>query len=594
MRMNRIMKIGFLLILTLVIITPYNTFAESDTITLIGVNNDYPFFFYDVNGRPSGYALDFISKFAEEEGKELIVELYDSQTALEAFEDHGDFFYDGSYFRSIRGDKSLPLFVQEYYLYAPKDTVKTISPDDLHSFYEATTKFSGHNIGIRKGQTIDDYIASLAPEDHIMEYETIYDVFMALQRKEIDIALLPFHQSNSVLDHFGIDDIEFVDQKLYFKNTGYWSKDDKLLHKLDSFVLTNKKSGYITKLNNTWLADYELGNREELYLTLFNVVLGISIALILFLIYRGNTLQIKVNSRTRQLREKLDENRQLYDEIIRHEKFKNDYFINLSHELRTPLNVILGAIQLNELYLTKKSYDKLLENADSFTSIIKGNSYRLLRVVNNLIDITKMDADKYTLNIDLVDIVYLAEELTMAIQPYADKKRIKISIEADVDEIVIECDPFEIERVFMNLLSNAIKFTGIDGEINVHIYFDPSNTYANVAIKDNGIGISPDNQSKIFDRFAQVDTTLNRNHEGHGIGLSLVKNIVDLHGGIMEVDSELNKGSTFTFRLPVKTNYIGFDSSGFPLGQRQHDRQHALSLEFSELQQEFNGSNHSD
>lgn len=420
--MNRIMKLSLLLILILVITTPYSAFAETEPLTLIGINNDYPFIFYDVDGRPSGYAIEFIKSFAENEGYKLQIELYSPEDALDAFKDHGDLFYDGSFYRSIHGDKSLPLFVQEFYLYATKEDARSISPDDLHSFYEASTKFSGNKIGIRSGQSIDDYISSLAPDENIMQFETISDTFTALNNNVIDIAILPFHQANSVLEHFKIDDIQFVDQKLYFKNTGYWAKDDKLLHQLDSFILTQKKSGYITKLNNSWLSDYEIGNREDFFLRMFNIVLGLSIAVILFLIYRGNTLQTKVNSRTKQLREKLDENRQLYDEIIRHEKFKNDYFINLSHELRTPLNVILGAIQLNELYISKQNYDKLLENADSFTNIIKSNSYRLLRVVNNLIDITKMDADKYTLNIDLVDVVYLAEELTMAIQPYADKK----------------------------------------------------------------------------------------------------------------------------------------------------------------------------
>lgn len=586
--MNRIMKLCLLLILILVISTPYCAFADPETLTVIGINNDYPFVFYDVDGRPSGYAIDFIKTFAENEGYTLEIELYNPEEALEAFKDHGDLFYDGSFYRSIHGDKSLPLFVQEYYLYAMKSDARSITPDDLHSFYEASTRFSGDKIGIRDGQSIDDYISSLAPDENIQQFETISDAFTALRNDTIDIAILPFHQANSVLEHFKIEDIQFVDQKLYFKNTGYWAKDDKLLHKLDSFILTQKKSGYITKLNNTWLSDYEIGNREDFFLRMFNIILGLSIAVILFLIYRGNTLQSKVNSRTRQLREKLDENRQLYDEIIRHEKFKNDYFINLSHELRTPLNVILGAIQLNELYISKQNYDKLLENADSFTNIIKSNSYRLLRVVNNLIDITKMDADKYTLNIDLVDVVYLAEELTMAIQPYADKKRIKLALETDIDEGVVECDPFEIERVIMNLLSNAIKFTGSDGEVKVKIVYDESEENIFVSVSDNGIGISKENQEKIFDRFAQVDTTLNRNHEGHGIGLSLVKNIVDLHGGDIILKSEEGKGATFTFSLPVKTKYIGFDTNGFPLGHRQHDRQHAISLEFSELQQEFN------
>ncbi len=385
-----------------------------------------------------------------------------------------------------------------------------------------------------------------------------------------------------------MEGINYVDQKLYFKNIGFWTRDEDLLHNLDTYILNEKKSGYITKLNNIWLSDYALKSKEDFYLRLFNIILGLAIAVILFLIYRGNTLQGKINSRTRQLKEKLDENRQLYDEIIRHEKFKNDYFINLSHELRTPLNVILGTVQLNELYLSKKNYDKFLDNADSFTKIIKSNSFRLLRVVNNLIDINRMDAEKYSLNIDLVDLVYMTEELIASIQPFADKRNIRLQLYTKLEEAIIECDPFEIERVIMNLLSNAIKFSNLDSKIEIRIYYDDTKENVSFSVSDQGIGISEENQKIIFNRFSQVDTTLNRNHEGHGIGLSLVKNIIDLHGGSIVVSSQLGKGATFTFTLPVKTVYTDIDLDGLSKPHQHHDRKQAISLEFSELQQESN------
>ncbi len=583
--MTRILKVVTILFVTF-IISSYLSFAQADTIKLIGVNNDFPFSFFDVDGRPTGYAIEFLEAYANEHGHTLQVELYSTEQALDVFESEGDIFYDGSYFKKISADKSLPLFVQEFYLYTTKERAQKIDPDDLHSFYEASTNFSNHLIGIRNSQVVDDYVQSLAPKENLIEYPTISDVFEAINKGYVDIALLPFHQSNSVLNHFSTANIEYIDQKLYFKNTGFWVKEEATLHELDDYILAQKKSGFITELNNKWLTDFSLKNKEDFYLKIFNIALGFSIVVILYLIYRGNTLQKKITSRTRQLREKLDENKQLYDEVIRHEKFKNDYFINLSHELRTPLNVILGAIQLNELYLAKENYDKLLENAEDFTKIIKSNSFRLLRVVNNLIDITRMDADKYTLNIDLVDLVFMSEDLIQSIQPYADKKNIQLVFKSTADEAIVECDPFEIERVIMNLLSNAIKFSRTNSKIHISVFYSDDKSALNLSVADQGIGISQDDQLRIFDRFAQVDTTLNRRHEGHGIGLSLVKNIIDLHGGDIDVQSQLGQGATFTFTIPVKTVYTGIDIDGIKSAREQHDRNQAITLEFSELQQD--------
>ncbi len=585
--MNCIIRIFIILILTFTI-TPYSDYAETETLTFIGVNNDYPFSFYDVDGRPTGYAIDFITRYAQDQGYQLDIRLYPSEQAQDVFIEEGDLFYDGSFYKSLPAEKSLPLFVQEYYLYTTDKRSRSITPDDLHSFYEASTKFSDYRIGVKHSQSIDDYAQSLAPRSNLFDFETLSDVLDGLMNEEIDIAILPFHQTNSVLNHFEMEGINYVDQKLYFKNIGFWTRDEDLLHNLDTYILNEKKSGYITKLNNIWLSDYALKSKEDFYLRLFNIILGLAIAVILFLIYRGNTLQGKINSRTRQLKEKLDENRQLYDEIIRHEKFKNDYFINLSHELRTPLNVILGTVQLNELYLSKKNYDKFLDNADSFTKIIKSNSFRLLRVVNNLIDINRMDAEKYSLNIDLVDLVYMTEELIASIQPFADKRNIRLQLYTKLEEAIIECDPFEIERVIMNLLSNAIKFSNLDSKIEIRIYYDDTKENVSFSVSDQGIGISEENQKIIFNRFSQVDTTLNRNHEGHGIGLSLVKNIIDLHGGSIVVSSQLGKGATFTFTLPVKTVYTDIDLDGLSKPHQHHDRKQAISLEFSELQQESN------
>ncbi len=123
--MSRIIRLSILLILLIIMTTPYG-FAEPETLTVIGHNNDYPFVFFDVDGRPAGYAIDFVKAFAKDEGYTLNIELYPPDQALDQFKDHGDLFYDGSFYKSIHGDKSLPLFVQEYYLYAMRSQARDI------------------------------------------------------------------------------------------------------------------------------------------------------------------------------------------------------------------------------------------------------------------------------------------------------------------------------------------------------------------------------------------------------------------------------------------------------------------------------------
>ncbi len=564
--------------------TSYTQADVMEDLTFIGVINDYPFIFTDKNGEPAGFAYDMIKEFADQKGYNLIVELHTPEQASKAYEEYGDVLYDGTYFSMHRGGKTLPLFVQEYYVFLTYQNRNLVKKDDLHSFYETAQGLANLTIGVRDGQEADDYVNSLVVPGKLKTFTHYSQVIEALHNEEIDVAIMPYHQTNAILYDDDISDVEFVDQKLYFKNSGYWVKKDRVQNQLDSFIIESKTNGRVTRLSAKWLEEPDRLNRDMIYLQAFNIILGLSIAIILFLIYRGKTLQKRVEDKTSQLREKLTENQALYDEIIQHEKFKNDYFINLSHELRTPLNVILGAVQLNELYLNKQNYDKLLENVGSYTHIIKSNSYRLLRVVNNLIDITKMDADKYMLNIDVVDIIYLCEELIITIQPYLDLKDLTVSLQTDLEESLVECDPFELDRIMMNLLSNAIKFSDPGSEIIIQID-EPTEDFVQVDVIDQGIGIAEEFQEKIFNRFEQVDTTLNRSHEGHGIGLSLVKNLVELHGGQINVSSVPGEGSTFSLQLPLRTTYIGFEGDR-AFSHQQRDKQHAVNLEFSELQQD--------
>lgn len=226
-------------------------------------------------------------------------------------------------------------------------------------------------------------------------------------------------------------------------------------------------------------------------------------------------------------------------------KIKTHFISNISHELKTPINVIMSAIQLIN-YNTKESpsYSK---NKNTL-AIIDDNCKRLLRLINNLIDVQKHELDDTKLNLSAVNVVNLIEMLVASVVPYAESKNLNLIFDTNKEDVILKVDSDKLERIMLNLLSNAIKFSKPNGEIKVTLNFEDC-LYISVA--DNGIGIAKENLNKIFDKFTQLDTSFSRENEGSGIGLSIVKSFVLLHNGKISVKSELNKGTSFLIELPL-------------------------------------------
>lgn len=179
------------------------------------------------------------------------------------------------------------------------------------------------------------------------------------------------------------------------------------------------------------------------------------------------------------------------------------------------------------------------------------NCYRLTKVINNIIDITKIDAGYFELNLLNHNIVNVVEEITLTTAAYTKTKGINFIFDTEVEELVLACDAERIQRVLLNLFSNSVKFTQTGGEVFVNMAI--RDNFVQISVKDTGMGISKDKLQLIFERFIQVDRSLTRLQEGSGIGLSLVKSLVELHKGTISVESELNNGSTFIVSLPIYT-----------------------------------------
>lgn len=247
-----------------------------------------------------------------------------------------------------------------------------------------------------------------------------------------------------------------------------------------------------------------------------------------------------------------EENAMLLSEIKEYEELRNVFFANLSHELRTPLNVIFSAQQMMNLIVSKQTCGSCKEQITKYNKIVKQNCFRLIRLIGNLIDITKIDAQYFEISKKNCDIVRVVESITLSVAVYIKDKDIELSFETDLQERIIACDPDKIERIMLNLLSNAVKFTPQQGKIYVSMKLTPG--YVSISVKDTGIGISKEMQQVVFERFVQADKSTTRNREGSGIGLSLVKSLVDLHQGKIYINSEPGQGSEFVVEIPDEVN----------------------------------------
>ncbi len=245
--------------------------------------------------------------------------------------------------------------------------------------------------------------------------------------------------------------------------------------------------------------------------------------------------------RTR-MRFRIEQERQKAKNLHELDMMKIRFFTNVSHEFRTPLSLILAPLE------------KLLKHSGSTDQhkqfqLIYRNARRLLNLVNQLLDFRKMEVQEFILQPTKDNVVRFIKDLTQSFSDISEKRHIQLDFESNVDSAQASFDQDKLEKIVFNLLSNAFKFTPEGGKVLVALKVE--GRFLELQVKDTGIGIPGEQQEKIFERFFQHDLPGHIINQGTGIGLSLTKEFVKLHTGSIEVASELEKGSTFTVRLPI-------------------------------------------
>ncbi len=247
------------------------------------------------------------------------------------------------------------------------------------------------------------------------------------------------------------------------------------------------------------------------------------------------------------------------------DRIKTRFFNNISHEFRTPLTLNIGPLENALMGVYGPVSDEMRKRLE----IMLRNSRLLLRLINQLLDVSKLESGKMELKVRHGNLVELLEGVVLSFTAFAEKKHLALTFQAEQESFSLNFDPGHLEKVFFNLLSNAVKFTPEQGRITVSICHGAPNTQGvegetvEIRFQDSGPGIPEKDLPYIFDRFHQVDGTISKVQEGTGIGLSLVKELVELHGGTIRVESQVGRGTTFLVTLPKDTRHLeGFLTEG--------------------------------
>ena len=233
------------------------------------------------------------------------------------------------------------------------------------------------------------------------------------------------------------------------------------------------------------------------------------------------------------------------------DRIKTTFFNNISHEFRTPLTLLIGPLENALTGVYGPANEKMRKQLE----LMLRNARRLLRLINQLLDLSKLESGKLELNVREHNIVPLLEGVVLSFTAFAEKKNLLLNFTPSSEKVILNYDAASLEKVFFNLLSNAVKFTPAGGKILVSIkepkaMFSGTHTTVEIRVKDTGIGIPTKELPHIFDRFHQVDGAISHSGEGTGIGLSLVQELVALHEGTIKVLSEPGKGSEFIVTFP--------------------------------------------
>jgi signal transduction histidine kinase len=525
------------------------TSEAEERIVRLGVYENAPKIFTSDSGRPAGIFIDIIEYIAQREGWTLH---YVPGTWAEGLD------------RLKRGDIDLM-----------PDVAYTAEREKRYAFHKVPALSSWDQIYGRKGSGIQSILDLRGKRIAVLEGSVQQQALKGIIEGfglHVTLVTAPDyrrafamtaegHADAVVANHFygrvharsfGLEDtaVVFNPSALYF--TAPKGTNERLLQAIDGHLSNLKKdsnSAYYKSLER-WTAQ-PVRFAFPLWVKTLGLVLGLTLLLSLV---GAIVLKHQVNVRTRELRQI---NREIEQRIVQRteelaaateraqaaDRLKSAFLATMSHELRTPLNAIIGFTGI----LLQGLAGPLNEEQRNQLTMVQGSGRHLLNLINDVLDISKIEAGEFTLSVTTFDLKSSLDKMVKLVSPMAEQKGIALTVEVAGGVGSVTTDQRRLEQVILNLLNNAVKFTE-KGSVRVSCHNE--NGHYLLSVSDTGIGMRPEDIPNLFKPFQQIDTGLTRKYEGTGLGLSICAKIVGHMGGEITVESRLEEGSTFTVRFP--------------------------------------------
>ena len=381
----------------------------------------------------------------------------------------------------------------------------------------------------------------------IIDFDEAYIYFLNPNSAQLKYACNPQENLNT-------DDVFPISEKL---KKVLFSEENLILKPTDTLCktlkLNNSNSYTLAKIHikSTILGFILLGKKEFNFYTENDLKILTPCASIISYLIKDMELSNVFKIQLKALKDGLIEKNEAYktikeqnEKILEADKAKNEFLANISHELRTPLNSILGFSEI----LATGLYGKVNEKQQEYIADIRTSGIHLLSMINEILDLSKIEAKAVKLVRSEFNIDRAVTEALNILSPLSDKKHITVNKILDKD-FMVYADYQKIQQILYNLINNAIKFTPEFGQIDVTCTKNKKNFV--MSIHDNGIGIDKKYHGKIFAKFVQLDSAYTKKESSTGLGLTITKELTELHGGKISIISEVNNGSTFIVEIPI-------------------------------------------
>lgn len=408
-------------------------------------------------------------------------------------------------------------------------------------------------VGLWENDVLAHYVHSINPSAKFLFLQEYEDLIDLLDRKDVTCIFAQRGGANYYIKKYNKDYIRFLDHRILERNMGFKVVKDKpeLAELLNNGLEVLFANGEYQRIYEKWDTENDLNNYNWQNYYKYIVAGGVFIiTLFLLLLIINRILKSKVKSKTKDLQQQLKLNSEMMAELEKQkliaeesDKMKSVFLANMSHEIRTPMNGILGFTEL------LKMQDHSPEEQVQFINIIEQSGQRMLSTINNIIDVSKLESGIEKPSYSHINIKSILNQLQYFFTPETKAKGIELIIE----EIKVNhsssffSDEYKLNSILTNLIKNSIKFTR---KGFVAVTYQITEQGLELMVKDTGIGIALDKQATIFEQFVQADTSLSRNFEGSGLGLSITKGYVSLLGGTIKLESEPEKGTSFHVFIP--------------------------------------------